>query len=205
MALYCTSINYSEVLSESNVEIPIQNLTSNLKIKNEPPIWFAISDTSISTYKAIDNSEKELLYNCMEPIDSIKNDFHKQEYIKKVNELIYKSNNNYSNTKQLFVLTLCIVFLGCCARTFYDYIGWECYKGGQNMDTWWPWYVFRPIIGVPITTFLIVAFRTSMFSSLFSSKDLNTYLIVSFLAGFAMMEFVTMLRRSSKALFGSSN
>lgn len=36
-------------------------------------------------------------------------------------------------------------------------------------------------------------------------KDLNTYLIVSFLAGFAMMEFVTMLRRSSKALFGSSN
>ena len=78
----------------------------------------------------------------MEPIDSIKNDSHKQEYIKKVNELIYKSNNNYSNTKQLFVLTLCIVFLGCCARTFYDYIGWECYKGGQNMDTWWPWYVF---------------------------------------------------------------
>lgn len=72
------------------------------------------------------------------------------------------------------------------------------------MDTWWPWYVCRPIIGVPITAFLIVAFRTSMFSSLFSSKDLNTYLIVSFLAGFAMMEFVTMLRRSSKALFGSS-
>jgi hypothetical protein len=58
---------------------------------------------------------------------------------------------------------------------------------------------------VPITAFLIVAFRTSMFSSLFSSKDLNTYLIVSFLAGFAMMEFVTMLRRSSKALLGSSN
>ena len=205
IALHYTSINYSDVLSKSNVEIPIQNLTKNLRIKEEPPVWFAISDTSISTYKAIDNSEKELLYNCMEPIDSIKNDSHKQEYIKKVNELIYKSNNNYSNTKQLFVLTLCIVFLGCCARTFYDYIGWECYKGGQNMDTWWPWYVFRPIIGVPITAFLIVAFRTSMFSSLFSSKDLNTYLIVSFLAGFAMMEFVTMLRRSSKALFGSSN
>lgn len=205
IALHYTSIYYSDVLSKSNVEIPIQNLTKNLRIKDEPPVWFAISDTSISTYKAIDNSEKELLYNCMEPIDSIKNDSHKQEYIKKVNELIYKSNNNYSNTKQLFVLTLCIVFLGCCARTFYDYIGWECYKGGQNMDTWWPWYVCRPIIGVPITAFLIVAFRTSMFSSLFSSKDLNTYLIVSFLAGFAMMEFVTMLRRSSKALFGSSN
>lgn len=205
IALYYTSIKYSDVLSKSNVEIPIQNLTKNLRIKEELPVWFAISDTSISTYKAIDNSEIELLYNCMEPIDSIKNDSHKQEYIKKVNELIYKSNNNYSNTKQLFVLTLCIVFLGCCVRTFYDYIGWECYKGGQNMDTWWPWYVFRPIIGVPITAFLVVAFRTSMFSSLFSSKDLNTYLIVSFLAGFAMMEFVTMLRRSSKALFGSSN
>ena len=38
-----------------------------------------------------------------------------------------------------------------------------------------------------------------------ANRYLNTYLIVSFLAGFAMMEFVTMLRRSSKALFGSSN
>lgn len=133
-------------------------------------------------------------------------------YVIEYSELKKKTNIDHKNyliqiemESDSLIITLCIVFLGCCARTFYDYIGWECYKGGQNMDTWWPWYVFRPIIGVPITAFLIVAFRTSMFSSLFSSKDLNTYLIVSFLAGFAMMEFVTMLRRSSKALFGSSN
>lgn len=70
------------------------------------------------------------------------------------------------------------------------------------MDIWWPWYVFRPIIGAPLATFLIVAFRTTMFSTLFSSRDLNSYLVVSFIAGFAMMEFLKMLRRSSIALFG---
>lgn len=86
--------------------------------------------------------------------------------------------------------------------TIYDYVGWECFKGGQDMNTWWPWYVFRPFIGVPITSFMLVACRTSMFSSLFTSRDLNTYLVLSFLAGFAMMEFVKMLRRSSQALFG---
>lgn len=37
MALHYTSINYSDVLSKSNVEIPIQNLTKNLRIKDEPP------------------------------------------------------------------------------------------------------------------------------------------------------------------------
>lgn len=202
VAFFVVRDYYSVVLSDSNVRVCISDLTKKLKFKNEPPVWFLISDSSISTYKVIDDSEKEFLYKCMEPIDSLKNDSDMQEYIKGVNELVYKSNNNNSNIRSLYILTFCIVFLGCCARTFYDYIGWECYKGGQNMDKWWPWYVFRPIIGVPITTFLIVAFRTSMFSSLFSSKDLNTYLIVSFLAGFAMMEFVTMLRRSSKAIFG---
>lgn len=61
IALYYTSIKYSDVLSKSNVEIPIQNLTKNLRIKEEPPVWFAISDTSIFTYKAIDNSEKRII------------------------------------------------------------------------------------------------------------------------------------------------
>lgn len=203
VAFYFTSIYYLETLSKSKVEVEIKDLTKNMKINNNLPVWFAVSDTSISTYKVIDDSEKELLYKCMEPVDSINDNYNYHVYIQKVNELAYKSNIDSSNINNLLILTLCIVFLGCCARTFYDYIGWECFKGGQDMDTWWPWYVFRPIIGVPIASFLIVAFRTTMFSSLFSNKDLNTYLIISFFAGFAMMEFITMLRRSSKALFGS--
>lgn len=202
-AFYFTYTYYSSVLSDSKVEVEVRDLTKNMKIKEDVPVWFCISDTSISTYKIIDDSEKRMLYNCMVPIDSIKNDSIYKIYIQAINKIVYKSNTDFSSTKKLLILTFCLVLLGCCARTFYDYIGWECYKGGQNMDTWWPWYTFRPMIGAPITAFLIVAFRTSMFSSLFTSKDLNTYLVISFLAGFAMMEFLTMLRRASKALFGS--
>jgi hypothetical protein len=40
-----------------------------------------------------------------------------------------------------------------------------------------------------------------MLSSLFTSKDLNTYLVIAFLAGFSMIEFLTMLRRMTKGLF----
>jgi hypothetical protein len=69
------------------------------------------------------------------------------------------------------------------------------------MKTWWPWYMFRLVIVVPIASFLLVAVRSSMFSSLFTAKDLNTYLVVVFIAGFGMMEFFKMLRRVSKSLF----
>ncbi|MDE5757362.1 MAG: hypothetical protein K2H85_01995, partial [Allobaculum sp.] len=64
--------------------------------------------------------------------------------------------------------------------------------------------VYRPVICAPLTALLIVSVRTSFFSNLFVSKDLNSYLVVSFLAGFAIMEFLTMLRRLSKSLFDAS-
>ena len=65
IALYYTSIKYSDVLSKSNVEIPIQNLTKNLRIKEEPPVWFAISDTSISTYKNVTRPEIAYVQNAL--------------------------------------------------------------------------------------------------------------------------------------------
>lgn len=69
------------------------------------------------------------------------------------------------------------------------------------MECWWSWYLFRPVIGVPIASLLLVAVRTSLFSGLFTSSDLNTYLVISFLAGFSIMEFLKMLRRVSKTMF----
>ncbi len=127
-------------------------------------------------------------------------------YVISVNELAYNSNNQTSNIVDLCWLTLCLVFLGCSARTFYDFIGRKCYtEEGQNMDKWWPWYTFRPLICVPIAALLIVSVRTSYFSNLFVSKDLNSYLVISFIAGFSIMEFLTMLRRLSKSLFGTDD
>lgn len=199
----CAFRYYPRVLAVSKYEVKVKDLSENLRICSDTPEWFAISDSSIIAYTVISESEKNLLYKCVEPIGLTEDRSVYNKYIQAVNELVYKSNNDNSKIQNLLILTFAVVSLGCCARTFYDYIGWECYKGGQDMKNWWPWYFFRPFIGVPITTFLIVAFRTSTYSYLFKGKDLNTYLIVSFLAGFAMMEFLTMLRRTSKALFGN--
>lgn len=201
-AILGTCYFYEPTIKNSHIHVKTD--IKGIQFEEELPVWFYATDSTISTYKILDDTDVRLLVSCVSQSDSTSKivlaDFHQA-----VNQLAYKSNTEFPNTFNLIVLTFCLVFLGCTARTIYDYVGWECFKGGQDMETWWPWYVFRPFIGVPITTFLLVACRTSMFSSLFTSRDLNTYLVISFLAGFAMMEFVTMLRRSSHALFGEGN
>lgn len=192
---------YEPVIRNSHI-IQVAEGIKGLQIDEELPIWFSIDGDTLKTYKILDEADVRLLYSCVSTTDSLATQSKIASYKKAVSHLAYKSNTEFPNTYYLVILTFCLVYLGCTARTIYDFIGWECFKGGQDMETWWPWYVFRPFIGVPITSFLLVACRTSMFSSLFTSRDLNTYLVISFLAGFAMMEFVTMLRRSSHALFG---
>ena len=71
------------------------------------------------------------------------------------------------------------------------------------MKKWWPWYIYRPLMGAPIAAFLLVTVRTSFFLNLFTARDLNTYFVVAFLAGFALMDFLKMLRRVSKAMFAN--
>lgn len=192
---------YEPTLQSSQVCV-VNKDASSIEIVSDTPSWFFKSGCTFKSYKMIDDTDKKLLKSCVVMNDSIINSVSYKAYINAIDELAFKSNTIFPNSSSLFILTFCLVFLGCSARTFYDYIGWECYNNGQDMNKWWPWYVFRPIIGAPIATFLIVAFRTTMFSTLFSSRDINSYLVVSFIAGFAMMEFLKMLRRSSKALFG---
>ena len=169
---------------------------AGMPISSDIPVWFSYTDTTLATSRSLDNEDVALLRNLVN--DSSAQHAH---YIKSLNQLAFMSNTVPTNFPWLFLLTLCFVQLGCVARTLYDFIGWSCYKGGQDMSKWWPWYLFRPFIGVPIASLLLVAARTSLFSSLFTSRDLNTYLVISFLAGYAIMEFLKMLRRVSKTLF----
>lgn len=199
-AIRDTYTYYEPTIKNSHIQVTTD--IQGLQLDEELPIWFSINKDTLKTYKILDDADVRLLYSCVSDADSLASLSKVASYKKAVSQLAYKSNTEFPNTYNLIILTLCLVYLGCTARTIYDFIGWECFKGGQDMETWWPWYVFRPFIGVPITSFLLVACRTSMFSTLFTSRDLNTYLVISFLSGFAMMEFVTMLRRSSQALFG---
>lgn len=162
------------------------------------PVWFVCNDTMIATNKALDNEDMDLLHRLVSDTTAVHS-----EYIRAINRLAYKSNTLSRNFCYLLWLTLCFVELGCAARTLFDYIGWECYKEGQDMDKWWPWYIYRPLMGAPIAAFLLVTVKTSLFPNLFTAKDLNTYLVVAFLAGFALMDFLKMLRRVSKTVFAN--
>lgn len=199
LAALRTPYDFKSVMqkSEITVRIPKHPIT----VSNELPVWIKITNDEIITNRALNQAEVYELKNLVSDSCS-----WRTEYVQAVQDLAFKSNNSTSNFFDLSLLTLWVVILGCSARTFYDYIGRKCYtKEGQNMAEWWPWYYFRPIICAPITALLIVGVRTSIFSNLFASKDLCTYLVVSFLAGFAIMEFLTMLRRVSKSLFGSED
>ena len=196
LALGLTPILYEKVLSNGEKSIKVDRNFYSVIQGNMPP-EILLAEDSISTRKCIDFEEEVILSTLVDKNDSLYGD-----YLKAVNHLAYKSYEiSMCELMCLLLLTLCMVYLGCLARTLFDYIGWTCYKDGQNMKKWWPWYVFRPAIGVPIAAFIIVASRCAMFSTLFTSRDLNTYLVISFLAGFAMMEFLSLLRSVSKGLF----
>ena len=190
---------YEGTIEKSDISVP--NTAPQIELISESPSWFKFDNKTIHTNQAISDGDKQVLLSLVSH-----EDFLYKTYYKDIDALAYKSNNDTSNYWHLIFLTLCFITLGCIARSFYDFIGRRCYTAeGQDMKKWWPWYVFRPVIGVPIATFLIVAARTAMLSNLFTSRDLCTYLVISFLAGFSMMEFLKMLRRVSKALFGNDN
>ena len=189
---------YKDTLSGSDIKMKTKE-KYNLSSDNTP-VWFLCKDDTMHTFQPVQTEDKQVLYSLMDRNDSLY-----QFYCKDVDALTYRSNTVSPHISSLLWLTLCFVLLGCGARSLYDYIGWECFKDGQEMCKWWPWYLFRPIMCAPIAAFLLVAVRTAMFSSLFSARDLNTYVVVAFLCGFGMMEFLKMLRRVSKGIFGESN
>lgn len=194
LSLYFIPILYDKVLQTSQVSVPYA-LKDNLQC-GEVPIWFHYNDSLISVSRPMGVEDKLILQSLVSDTTAIYKDYQNA-----VANLAYLSNLNHNFFSSLLYLTLCFVALGCTSRSLYDYIGHECFKGSQDMERWWPWYLYRLFICVPVTSILIVASRTSMFSSLFTSKDLNVYLVISFLAGFSVMEFFAMLRRVSKTLF----
>lgn len=194
LAVYWLPTLYSRTLETSKVQVKC--VMAGIPISSDIPVWFSYTDTSLVTSRSLNNEDVSLLRNLVND-SSV---FHAQ-YVNSLNQLAFMSNTSSTNMPWLFLLTLCFVQLGCVSRTMYDFIGMSCYKDGQDMSKWWPWYLFRPLIGVPIASLLLVATHTSIFSGLFSSRDLNTYLAISFLAGYSIMEFLKMIRRVSKTLF----
>lgn len=185
---------YKSVIEKSKVTV-VANL-EGIELSDEHPEWFSLRSNQISTNRALSRTDLMELKSLVDD-----NSPKYKQYLYSISELAYDSNNDTRNINSLFWLTFFFVFLGCSVRTFFDFIGRYCYLKDLDMRIWWPWYCLRPVICAPVTAILIVSIRTSFFSNLFVAKDLNTYLVISFLAGFAVMEFTRMLRHISKSIF----
>lgn len=198
LAFYLFPKQYRTVMEQGEIKVVVDS-TLHSKINGVLPPEIILDKDTLRSRKYIDGEEQIVLSTYVD-----KNDPQYASYTRAVEKLAYASNSNTADAwKNLVWLTLCFVILGCVARTLFDYICVKCYRPDKySMEIWWSWYIFRLVLGAPITAFIVVASRCAMFSTLFTSKDLNTYLVVSFLAGFAMMEFLEMLRGTSKGLFG---
>ena len=95
---------YQEVIRKSNVQIKVD--CSRMELSAESPIWFSLSHDSIATNRALDRTEVNELKALVD--DSC--DYYK-EYIRSINELAYKSNNDTKNIYNLSILTFFSSFL----------------------------------------------------------------------------------------------
>lgn len=195
---------YQKVLDDGVVSVKIDSTLSQI-ITGDVPIWMNIKSDTIYVRKYIGSNEKSQLYALVE--HNANSSDKMTSYCRLIDDLAFQSSTfNNNDIMNLILLTLCFVILGCSARTFYDYIGNMCFKKEkQNMSKWWPWYLYRLLLGSPIAAFIIVASRCALFSFLFTVKDLSAYLVIAFFAGFSMMEFLDMLRSISKGLFSKYN
>lgn len=191
---------YAPVLRSAEIGVPIDSVVAK-SIYEGLPNGMELRNDSLFTRKYIGVEGKQVLLCMVDKNDSTVY----PTYARQIDHLAYMSDNVPMKTWwQLVFLTLSLVVMGCCARSFFDYIGNKCYKKltSESMSIWWPWYLFRLLICAPIASFIIVASRCALFSALFTSTDLNTYLVISFLSGYAMMDFLDMLRSTSKGIFG---
>ncbi len=144
---------YKKVVLYSTVSVNFE--LKDIKFKSELPVWFKVDNGALYSNRALEHQDIMALKALVSDTCA-----DSPRYLNAIGELAYKSNNDTSNVKHLILLTLCFVVLGCSARTLYDFIGWRCYKEGQDMKRWWPWYIFRPLICDPIAELLIVSVRT---------------------------------------------
>lgn len=115
-------------------------------------------------------------------------------------EIIIKQTGSLNVSSLIFVFGS-LALIGSLVRVIYDFIGHCCYTEKFDFKIWWPWYIFRPILGFILGSMFVVIFDKSIFVN--SSSGISKFpFILSFITGFAVTDAVTFLRELSKRIFG---
>lgn len=131
----------------------------------------------------------------------------KDKYENAIDKLAFTSNEN-TDYYYLFSLVLAMIcaMIGVHLKTLFDFVGHTCHQNDFDYKKWWPWYVIRPLIGALIGPIVYIMLDGN-FISPYQNSDISQKALVALtiLAGFGSDDFLNMLRRLSKRIFGTAD
>ncbi|WP_140466383.1 hypothetical protein [Hymenobacter nivis] len=187
-------------LNSFSLESKISNVDS-LDLKPYPT-WFYYDKTNkkIFTSKILSDSNKYQLLRLV-----VNNHKSYINFSDAVNKLAYQSNLKKPDLfVSLLLLTGWAAVIGVQIRTIFDFIGNVCYTKNLIITVWWPWYILRPILGFIIGSLVVFLTKSHLLNTTVTEENF-TYITISTIAGFGIVEVVMKLRLISKALFGSDD
>lgn len=166
------------------------------------PVWFHYdrSRNKLSVSKILSDSDKYVL---LDLIDRKHKSYN--SYSESINSLAYSANN--LKTKYFIYLLLLAgwsAVIGVQIRTIFDFIGQVCYLKNLIITIWWPWYLLRPVMGFIIGSLIVFLSKAHLLSTSIINED-TSYIAISAIAGFGVVEVVKKLRLVSKTLFGGDD
>lgn len=191
---------YNSFSDKKNISVAVALKTENMLQLRLYPDWFYYDSNCDSLYlsKVIGKDEKEQLLNLISADDTSFAD-----YKSAIDELAFKaSQNGRLSASLLLIICGIIAILGVQARTMWNFIGRVCYKKGVDMNTWWPWYALRPLIGFIIGIVIFLIWDLDLLNLGNNDKgNLNYLLFVGFLSGFAIQDVIEFIRKVAKKIF----
>jgi Co/Zn/Cd efflux system component len=166
------------------------------------PVWFYCDRSNSKMYasKVLSDSNKYLILGLIEKKHKAYNSFSES-----VNRLVYLSNQSKTS---LFIYLLLLSgwsgVIGVQIRTIFDFIGRVCYLKNLVITVWWPWYLLRPLMGFIVGGLIVFLSTSHLLNTSIVNED-KSYIAVSTIAGFGVVEVIKKLRLISKTLFGSDD
>jgi hypothetical protein len=126
-------------------------------------------------------------------------------YTAAIDEIAFESN---SQIARYFVYLLSIAglsgALGTQIRAFANFIYVSTRRNDLDIETWWPWYALRPVLGFLLGLIVVLLVEGKFFVPGSDSQPSGTswWMGLAMMVGFAADDFAQRLRLVGQALFG---
>jgi hypothetical protein len=128
-----------------------------------------------------------------------------ETYNNAIDHLAFVSNiENEKNYLLILLLAGICGAIGVQLRSINNFIGVACFGKNFDFSIWWPWYILRPFIGFLIGAILFILIDGKFYGT--ENPDgisCSGIIAITILAGFGSEDFLDLLRKISKRIFGT--